>query len=140
MFNLTKFDWEVYGEASKMFGENHSESGALPWDLKINPTHLLSEDIVVATLRDEGTLIGYAVFKIYEHPHYLKKVGQQLVMFVHPDYRGFKSLKFMKQIESSLKELSIEGILQSCTSKKDLSSLFGRMGYKEVETVYFKEL
>ena len=120
---------------------NHNESSPMPWELDVDPyVYLSSDNVKTFAMRDEDEIVGYCLCFIQEHHHYSKTVAYLDVVYVQPEYRGTGSIRFIKYIESSLKELNVEGILQGTTTQKDISSLLKRLGYKPVEVQYFKEI
>lgn len=135
-----QFSIEDYSRAISLYEDNKAETSDLPWELDIDVYSFLTMDCEVFTMEDGESIVGYAIFLVDDHPHYQKRAAFQNVLYVHPKYRGLSGIKFLKFIESSLRDISVEGIFQSSTTKKDISPLLKRMGYQETERVYFKEL
>jgi len=139
-FSYRTFDLEAYSETESLHDENNEESG-FSWKLDIDPLLLMTPGTIYLSVKSEDKPIGYAIFYLHTHPHFQKLVACQDVMYIHPEYRkGSIGIKFIKYIEESMKGLGAEGIFQTSSAKKDLSKLFGRLGYEPVETVYFKEI
>ena len=137
MQDFTMFD---YVKVLKMCRENKEESSPIPWDLKVDPYVYLTTDCKTFAMELDEVIVGYAIFFYREHHHYGKVIAIQDVMYVSPEHRGLASIKFIKFIESSLKELNVEGIIQTTTTKKDISKLLERLDYKPVAVEYFKEI
>lgn len=136
-----EFTIENFNKVAIEVLRNIKEVSPIDWPFDIALYSYYDSSVWTFRVEDEDEIVAYSVFRVGTHPHYNKLVAQQDVLYVKPEYRkGSFGIRFIKDIESSLKELSVEGIFQNSTVKKDLSKLFNRIGYKEVDTVYFKEL
>jgi len=89
---------------------------------------------------DENTLIGYIGFIISTHPHYKDNIFASMDnVFIHREYRkGFAGIRLFKEAEKLLKELGVDMIMMRTKKHFDLSPIFERMGYLEMEKVYSK--
>ncbi len=92
--------------------------------------------------REDGKVIGYAAYWIVRHPHYEIAVASQDILFLHKDYRkGLLGVRLIKESEKGLKEKhNVEIVTQFTKPHLPLDKLFVRLGYKEIEKVYGKEL
>ena len=96
-------------------------------------------------LYDEDTPVGLLAGVITEqHPlwHGIK-IASELFWYVHPDHRGKNSLKLVKDYETWAKENGCKYVTMAHFYNElgtKLSDLYSRLGYKEVEVSYLKEL
>lgn len=139
-FESSDFRMEDYNSAKHLFDINKEEAVPIDWELDIDVFSYLTGNNKVFMIKDGEDIVGYSIIRIVNHPHYNRLVGMQDVLYVHPDHRGIAGIKLIKFIESSLRDINVEGIIQSTTSKKDLSVLYERLGYTEIEKLYFKEI
>lgn len=98
--------------------------------------------LAMYTVRDEGELVGYAIYWLQRHPHYDLKVAYQDILFIRKDCRkGRVGIKLIKLSEKLLKkDHKCDMVLQHTKHHKSLSSLFEYLGYVEMEKVYSKKL
>ena len=89
---------------------------------------------------DSGSLVGYIGFIISVHPHYKDNLFASMDnVFIHKEYRkGFAGIRLFKTAEKLLKELGVDIIMMRTKKHFDLSPIFERMGYVEMERVYSK--
>ena len=97
--------------------------------------------IAFYTVRDEGELVGYAVYWIRRHPHYNLMIADQDILFLRRDLRnGRVGLKLIKFSEAKLKERGINVVTQRTKKHFDLGKLYAYLGYSLQEEVYTKEI
>lgn len=93
---------------------------------------------MVATARDDGKLVGYAIFMIGANPrhkHIFEAQGNGL--YVEPEYRGRVSNELMAKAEHFLTEYGVDRI-HHIINDETLGKLLGRKGYKSEYKVWSK--
>lgn len=141
VFESRPFLMPDYTEVIDMCKANKEETSPLNWDLNVDVYNYLASDVRVFLALNEGSIVGYSIFRTVKHPHHIDKmVGFQDVLYIHPDFRkGFTGIRFYKYIENELKD-KVDALIISHTFKKDLSSVYNRMGYEPLEVTYMKEI
>lgn len=92
------------------------------------------------TAREDGELIGYQAFFIATHAHHKTSVqATQDVLYYKEEKRG-KGLPFMAYCELELKKQGIEFVLIGVPASNNWSPILKRKGFKELETIYVKEI
>ena len=110
-------------------------------DLQMYVKAVAAKQIAIYTARQEGELVGYAVYWIKRHPHYNVLVADADVIFLRKDYRvGSTGIKLLRFSEDKLKEKGINVIVQRTKKHKDLGRLFKFLKYEHAEEVYIKEI
>lgn len=105
--------------------------------LSLENVHMTS----LFTAREEGKLVGYALFITCAHLQYSNTIwAQQDVMWMHPEHRGIASVNFIQYVDQTLKSDNVDVVLRHVNVMRDYSRTLERMGYKPVETSYIKEL
>jgi len=83
----------------------------------------------VYSCRDDGLLVGYAVYVVSYNLHYKSSLqALQDVVFIRKQYRGV-GFKFMKWCDDQLKIEGVGVVLQNSMVDHDISPLLIRMGY-----------
>lgn len=97
----------------------------------------------LATVRDDGKLVGYFISAVLPHLHY-KDAGpmsQADAYFVLPEYRrGGCGAKFLMFVEESLKNRGVTKMYVSTKIHSDHSLLFEKLGFRATDTVFTKML
>lgn len=98
--------------------------------------------LAVYTARDDGRLVGYSVFFLYQHIHYKQtRIASNDVLFLHPDYRkGTCGIKLIKHSEQQLKSLGVNKVTWHIKFNKDFRPILHRMGYCDEEVIVGKIL
>ena len=95
----------------------------------------------VVTVRDQGQLVGYATYVLQGHLHYagiLHAYGTDLY-YLAPAYRkGLAGYRLFQVIERTLQERGCRYLIHRTKTWKDMSRLFERLGYVEVERAFAK--
>lgn len=93
------------------------------------------------TVRDNGSLVGYAGFFVGQHLHHADTVAAiNDVLYIKPEHRnGFTVRRFIRFIEAELKPLA-QTISFHVTLQKDFRPLLHRLGYADEEIVVSKSL
>jgi GNAT superfamily N-acetyltransferase len=140
-FELRKFSMEDLGEVGDLILKNKEEASPVSFEIDIDAYHYLICDPLVFVALDEEHIVGYSIFRVSNHPHYNKSIAIQDVIYIHPDFRkGSVGTRFYKFIEKELENTEAEAVIISHTSQKDLSLLFNRLGYNQLEVLYMKEI
>ena len=131
-------------EARHLFKQNNQELDFFGLDVGLDLDMYSKLDTIgalkVFTVRDDGELIGYCTFIIQKHlQHKEHKQASQDVLFIQKDKRGYGT-EFMKWCDSQLKESGISFVFRSVTQIKDWSLILKRLNYKQMETIYMKDL
>jgi len=96
----------------------------------------------IYTVRDDGMLVGYAVFTLNpntRHQHILQ--AQQEVLYLRPDFRkGTMGLLLIKYADKALSEVGVQVILHNVNVSYDISALLKRVGYVPLEQTYIKRV
>jgi len=93
-------------------------------------------------VRDNGALVGYAMYTIMPDPHSVgQKIAYQDSLYVTPEYRKKGvGIKLIKYTEEKLKYFGVRNITQMVMDTVDFSKVLLRMGYKSTGHVYTKEI
>lgn len=93
----------------------------------------------ITTAREDGKLVGYAVYIVGKNLHYDVLMAESDVFFLLPAYRkGFAGLRMLRSAERHLECIGVQRIVQRCKVAHDCGILFERMGYTNTEKVYVK--
>lgn len=110
------FDWETYA-ALEETGQVH---------------------LMVA--RESGKIAGYHLCLARRHLHSIEtQVATTAFFFLIPEFRsGWNGVELFRSTEVSLKSLGIQSLYVGSKITKDLSPIFLRLGYHQVETIWAK--
>jgi GNAT superfamily N-acetyltransferase len=136
---------KVLEEVQPLLNE-HYEEVSITKNFPLNPDYsaYLNMDaagfVSCITCRNDGELIGYIVFFVRPHLHYLScKTAHEDIYFIKKEYRkGSIGVKLFKKAEEILKEKSVNRILLSCKTNMDHSKIFERLGYRFFEKHFDK--
>lgn len=95
------------------------------------------------TARDEGRLVGYAVFIVTTGLHYRHSLqAKQDVIYLDPSLRGAGAgLKLLRCADEALAAEGVQVVYQHAKlAHPALGRLLEHMGYEPVETVYTRRL
>ncbi len=99
------------------------------------------EALLIVTARINKELIGYAVYFIAHSIFNKKKQAESHSFYMKKNYRkGYNGLNLLYYAEKELKKKDVEIVLQKVNLKCDVSLVFERMQYKQIEKVFAKEL
>ena len=94
----------------------------------------------VYTIRDDGQMIGYAIFFFHTNYHYRKSLqAYQDLIFIDPKHRG-PGYKFIKWIDGQLKAEGIQIVYHHVKATKDFGPMLERIGYELVDKIYARRL
>jgi len=139
---------KLLDEIEPLLEETAKETGDLNGEFKVNRLmYIRMSDIGVyaaITARDsKGSLVGYAGYTVSPHLYYQQYVmAMQDVIHVSKSHRkGFTGIRLFKESEKILKDNhNVNLIIQNSTQKIDLSNLFYRLGYRDSDRMFLKEL
>lgn len=146
---MIDFALEHYNDAaSEMIPLHHTHHHEVPLfglELNINFNAYIEGEakgvLKLFTMRDRGKLVGYCAFFIFLHPHHSATfMAKQDVLFVHPDYRGWNAIKFIKYCDEQLKNMGIDFSIHSVPATGKWAGVLERIGYNELETNYSRRL
>ena len=94
------------------------------------------------TCRAEGNLIGYVLFIVQPHLHYMTcKTAFEDLYFVKKEFRrGRIGIKLFQYAEDVLKQEGVNRIIMHTKIHLDNSRLFEYLGYKHTDKLYTKIL
>jgi hypothetical protein len=133
----------IWAEASDMMVRNNDETGMFDLDPESSDYFAMEEagQAKVLTARVGGSLVGYSLMILRNHPHHRKvMVSFQDVLYMHPAHRGFGAVRFIRWTDEFMKALGAEVMTRSVSVKKDYSRTLERLGYEKVETSYMRRL
>jgi predicted acetyltransferase len=142
-----EFWFDFLQEAIPLFKDHWEEldKGVNP-ELQIDYTGYanLAKDnkLLVVTIRDNKNLVGYSVNIIQATLHFTQvKWSFADFFYIIPKYRkGFVGIKLFKEVEKHLKTLGVSRIFMGTRLSLDLSKLFNKLGYKEFQKTFIKDL
>ena len=92
--------------------------------------------------RDDGKLIGYAVFFINFNLHYGSSLqAQQDIVFIEPALRrGTLGTRLLKYAEAQLKAAGVQVVLHHVKAKHNWGPMLERLGYSLADLIYVKRV
>jgi GNAT superfamily N-acetyltransferase len=135
---------DVMYELDDLHQRHHKEVDLFGLPLEVHRELYLNSERLdtgrLYTIRNQSKLVGYSMFFIFAHGHHKSSIhAKQDVLFIDKDYRGI-GLKFMRYFENQLKKDGVNFIHQAVPKINDWSPILRRKGYRELETIYTKEL
>ena len=143
------FQMEVLGECLEemkpLLKEHYKEVAMYQDHIDLNPKYDLYQKmelggyLSVFTARDQGRLVGYAIFFIDTHMHYQDHAyAVNDVLYIDPEYRHEgRAVSFLDWIEKQLeKEVSV--ITYHMKIYKPFQSLMKYLQYDHAEHIYTK--
>lgn len=133
-------------EMYPLLEDNDEEMRAVSYELEPNralyDAAANMQSLVVYTAREEGRIVGYVAYFLAPNLHYRVLSATADILYVDPEYRkGFLGIKLIKKAEEVLKDkYNVELILQHSSIRRPLDPLLTRLGYKECEKVFIKEI
>jgi GNAT superfamily N-acetyltransferase len=94
------------------------------------------------TCRSDGNLIGYAIFIVQPHLHYMScKTAFEDLYFVKKEFRqGRIGIRLFQYAEDVLKKAGVNRIIMHTKIHSDNSRLFEYLGYKHTDKLFTKIL
>lgn len=89
----------------------------------------------------DKALVGYAVYFLHKNFMYKNMLcAESHSFYLDKNYRkGFIGLDFLQYAEQRMQAKGVRFIFQRVQKKKNISAIFKRMQYKELEKTYIKE-
>jgi GNAT superfamily N-acetyltransferase len=148
----TKFAREPFAsffEEAKPLLVQHFEEISAFQDIPLDPNieRYLEMDgeglLRIYTARQDGLLIGYAVFCMAYNLHYRSSLqAHQDVLFVHPSFRNFRNAyRLIKHTEIALREEGVQIVTHhSKLAHPALHAILHLMGYVDLDITQGKRL
>lgn len=138
---------EVWDEAWPLLIEHFEEISANQ-DIALNPDiekYNNLDDLGMLrcyTARDNGQLVGYALFLVHQNMHYAQsKQAQQDVIFLQKDARkGLTGYKLIRFAEDMLRGENVQIVYHHVKAMHNFGKILERQGYKLVDLIYSKRL
>lgn len=138
---------DVRGDMEPLLEEHWREIAHFQ-DIRLNPDWefyaLMEEDerLRIFTARVDGRLVGYAVFFVGPNRHYKDSIqAVQDVVFLHPDYRGFKiGTNLILYADQQCAAENIQVIYHHIKAAHNFGPLLESCGYELVDLIYAKRL
>lgn len=110
-------------------------------DVKVAVQRLLAaEEFVYIVEENKGAIFGL-VYRSWYNPDEI--ICQELGWWVEPEHRGLFSIKLFKKFEALAKSKGATTLLATAQTNVDHEKTCGvyeKLGMRQTETVYFKEL
>jgi len=99
-----------------------------------------TRSLPIYTARRDGRLIGYSVFLLSYHLHYVHTlVAANDILYLDPEHRkGTTGIKLIKYSEAELKKLGVDRILWHVKFDHDFRKILHRLGYRDEEAIVGK--
>lgn len=128
--------------------EKHWKEIALYPDILLNPDWERYAGVEehgalrIYTIRNDGTLVGYAVFFVLPSPHYKDSLqAGEDILFLDASLRGhFVGVRFMKFCEEELTKEGVQVVRHHTKAKFSFAPLLEHLGYELEDLVYAKRL
>ena len=126
----------------------HYEELCVTKDFPLEPDLAAYERLRVAgvlkavTCRNDGELVGYIIFIVQPHLHYMSCVTAfEDLYYVKKEYRkGRTGIKLFQFSEKVLKDAGVRRIIMHTKIHMDNSRLFEYLGYKNTDKLFTKLL
>lgn len=94
------------------------------------------------TVRADDEVIGYAIFVIQPHLHYMTcKTAFEDIYYIRPEFRkGRVGIRLFKYAEEVLKGIGVNRVIMHTKIHMDNSKLFEYLGYKWTDKLFTKIL
>jgi len=136
-----------FGELAPILPE-HYEELCVTKDFPLEPDFAAYDRLNTArmlkavTCRNDGELIGYIIFIIQPHLHYMSCITAfEDLYYVKKEYRkGRTGIKLFQFSEKVLKDAGVKRIIMHTKIHMDNSRLFEYLGYKNTDKLFTKLL
>jgi hypothetical protein len=127
-----------YPDGASIFPQHHQELALhrdeIPLSIDEAKYEVLDKTdmLLILTARDEGRLVGYALWFIMPHPHYAKAGPMALtdMYYVLPEYRRGVGLRLFIASEVEYKKRGCIKAITSCKAHQDHRPFLERMGWE----------
>ena len=114
-------------------------------DITLDPDWTFYESspaVRVFTARDDGRLVGYAVFFVSTNKHYRQSLqAVQDILFLLPEYRSRTvGPRLIIYADEELQAEGVQVVYQHVKAAHDFGPLLTRIGYERVDTIYARRL
>jgi len=140
-----EFIRDVWRESLPLMHEHWDEIAHykdIPLDPDFEQYKFLDDNKIlrVFTIREEGKLIGYALFFVKPNIHYKSSLQAfQDVIFISKKYRGIGK-KFIKWCDEMLSREGVQIVHHHVKKDHNFGPLLNRMNYELVDLIYSKRL
>lgn len=139
-------DDRLWAEAMPLLLQHWREIAHYP-DIILNPdreAYARCEDAGMLrcfTARDDGRLVGYAVFFVRPSLHYADSIqASQDVLYVDPASRGGLGFRFVRWCDEQLARTAVQAVYHHVKAAHNFGPLLERQGYELVDLIYAKRL
>lgn len=137
----------VWDEIQPLLAEHWREIAHFD-DIPLEPRREVYEHLetigglYVFTVRDDGHLVGYAVYVVDVHMHYASsKQATQDVLFLLPGYRNAGiGMGLINYADTAMRDAGVQVVLQHVKLAHDFGPLLKALDYEQVESIYARRL
>ena len=136
---------DVLGEIKPLL-EEHWKEIAHYQDIPLDPHwpgYYAAEDagkLRIFTVREDGKLVGYAVFFVGNLHYKSTKIATQDILFVLPEHRGLTGARLIRYCDEYLQAEGAQAVFHHVKRAHNFGPLLERMGYEAIDVVYGKRL
>lgn len=144
-----RFSCEEYEDVAddiKPLLEEHYDEIAKYKDIPLAPDWTAYRELCRAgivkifTCRQDDRLIGYGIYFIKPHLHYITcLVAQQDILFITKGYRG-TGFRFINWCDEQLKALGVQMTVHHVKASHNFGPMLERQGYELMDLIYTKRL
>jgi predicted N-acetyltransferase YhbS len=145
MITVQREPFATMMEELKPLSQRHWREVAHYDDIALNPDYdfyCKSPVLRCVSVRNEGALVGYAIFGVGRNKHYMDSVqAVQDVLFVDPSDRGGVGRMLVRECDRQLKEEGVQVVYHhQKLAHQALGHLLRSEGYEPVEVIWAKRL
>lgn len=98
--------------------------------------------LIVLTVRDDRTMVGYLMFVVMQHFHARSiRTAFEEGLYLAPEYRkGTLGIRLLNLAEAMLRTLDCGRVYYTNRPQRDLSKLYSRRGLTKIAEQWVKEL
>jgi hypothetical protein len=139
-------DGTLWDEAMPLLREHWKEVAHypdIPLDVDTESYERLDEAGAIRcyTARDDGTLVGYALYFVRPNLHYAGSIqAVQDVLYLHPAVRGGTGYRFIRWCDEQLTKQAVQCVYHHVKVIHDFGRLLERQGYEKIDIIYGKRL
>lgn len=142
-----EFLHQVWDESMPLVKAHYQEIAHYQ-DIELKPDrdrYMAIEDaggVRLFTVREEGRLIGYCLFLVSRHPHYMGSLqAMQDVLYLDPSLRGrLIGYRFINWCDEKLKADGVQVVMQHTKDTHNFGPMLERMGYEIMYHVFARRL
>lgn len=138
---------DFFRDAQVLFPQHYDElalnKGQIKLSLDVSRYEMLEKEnaLHIATVRDDGNMVGYFVSFLIPHMHYKDAgtMGMCDMYWLAPSHRiGGVGARFLCFVEKCMKELKVSKLYWSHKVHQDHSDLFKALGFTPSDIMYTK--